>query len=53
MAYINSRPYDFEMEKNVSLRQIDAKALLRLRETGKADFNLPEVCLSTLFVLSQ
>ncbi|KAK4161606.1 hypothetical protein QBC43DRAFT_357472 [Cladorrhinum sp. PSN259] len=45
MAYLNERPaHAFEISKNVSLRQLDAAALLSLRETGDSGvFELPEL----------
>ncbi|KAG8532347.1 uncharacterized protein KY384_002832 [Bacidia gigantensis] len=42
-TYHEKRSHDFELVKNVSLRQISPAALLTLRETGKAEFTLPEV----------
>ncbi|KAF5679378.1 toxin subunit [Fusarium heterosporum] len=42
-AYMEKRLHDFEIVKNISLRQIRPWALLNLRETGAADFDLPEV----------
>jgi hypothetical protein len=42
-AYQESRGYDFEVSKHVSLRQVNPMALLRLRETGICEFALPEV----------
>ncbi|KAL6795809.1 hypothetical protein GGI42DRAFT_356796 [Trichoderma sp. SZMC 28013] len=42
-AYMEQRCHDFELVKNISLRQIRPWALLRLRETGTAEFDLPEV----------
>jgi len=45
-AYMPDRGYDYEVTKNVSLRQLDSMALLRLRELGIAEFTLPEM-LST------
>ena len=42
-AYQESRGYDYEVSKHVSLRQINPMALLRLRETGTCEFALPEV----------
>ncbi|USP80417.1 hypothetical protein yc1106_07691 [Curvularia clavata] len=34
---------DFQISKNVSLRQVDPWALLQLQETGRAEFALPEM----------
>ncbi|KAI8627524.1 hypothetical protein F5Y19DRAFT_477394 [Xylariaceae sp. FL1651] len=42
MAYLNNQPYDFEIEKNISLRQLHPLGLLALRATGTVEFNLPE-----------
>jgi hypothetical protein len=42
-AYQEKRGYDYEISKPVSLRQIDPLALLELRETGKCQFELPEI----------
>ncbi|KAL7928243.1 putative toxin subunit [Trichoderma chlorosporum] len=42
-AYMEQRLHDFELVKNISLRQIRPWALLTLRETGAAEFDLPEV----------
>ncbi|PLB53295.1 putative toxin subunit [Aspergillus steynii IBT 23096] len=42
-AYMEQRLHDVEVVKNVSLRQIRPWALLELRETGTAEFDLPEV----------
>ncbi|BAU54874.1 PA14 domain protein [Mucilaginibacter gotjawali] len=42
-AYQQNRGYDFEISKNISLRQIDPIALLTLRTTGTCQFELPEV----------
>lgn len=46
-AYLLKPAYDFELTKNVSLRQLDPLALISLRETATATFSLPE----TLFDL--
>ncbi|KAK3937415.1 hypothetical protein QBC46DRAFT_319727 [Diplogelasinospora grovesii] len=42
-AYIADRGYDFEVVKNVSLRQVDPMQLIYLRETGACEFAVPEV----------
>lgn len=42
LSYLNETRHDFEMTKNVSLRQISPSALLSLRELGEATFDLPE-----------
>ncbi|KAI1109255.1 hypothetical protein F5Y14DRAFT_458457 [Nemania sp. NC0429] len=40
---MKGKPHDFEVKKNISLRQIDPWSLLRFQETGKTEFMLPEV----------
>lgn len=42
-AYMEKRPHDYEITKNISLRQIDPVALFSLRQTGSASFSLHEV----------
>ncbi|KAI9771436.1 MAG: hypothetical protein M1840_002056 [Geoglossum simile] len=42
-AYHETRGYDFEVTKNVSLRRINPLGLLKLREDGLCDFAIPEV----------
>ena len=42
-TYLESRGYDFEITKNVSLRQLSPLALMHLRQSGSCDFTLPEV----------
>ncbi len=42
-TYMEQRGYDYEITKNVSLRQIDPAALIALRETGKCTWDLPEI----------
>ncbi|RYP28224.1 hypothetical protein DL767_007313 [Monosporascus sp. MG133] len=42
-AYMEKSMHDFEVVKNVPLRQVRPWALLVLRETGTAEFDLPEV----------
>jgi len=42
-AYQEKRGHDFEVSKSISLRQINPKALLELKETGTCEFALPEV----------
>ena len=42
-AYVEKRGHDFEITKNVSVRQVQPLALFTLRETGIAEFSLPEV----------
>lgn len=41
-AYMEKRPHDYEISKNISLRQIDPAALFSLRQTGTAAFSLSE-----------
>ncbi|KAK0651020.1 hypothetical protein B0T16DRAFT_453525 [Cercophora newfieldiana] len=42
-SYISSKGHDYEIVKNISLRQIDPLQLLHLREEGVARFAVPEV----------
>jgi hypothetical protein len=42
-AYQAERGYDFEISKTISLRQLNPYALLRLRETGSCQIDVPEV----------
>lgn len=42
-AYQEKRAYDYEVTKQISLRQVNPMALLELRETGTCEFALPEV----------
>lgn len=42
-AYQNERGYDYEITKHFSLKQLDPLALIKLRETGKCEFVMPEV----------
>ncbi|KAF4626578.1 hypothetical protein G7Y89_g11580 [Cudoniella acicularis] len=42
LAYRNKRGHDFELAKNISLRQLDRWALVMFRETGRTTFSLPE-----------
>lgn len=42
-AYVADRGYDYEVTRHVSMRQIDPRALLLLRDTGTAEFSIPEV----------
>ncbi|KAI9766290.1 MAG: hypothetical protein M1839_004995, partial [Geoglossum umbratile] len=48
-SYLDNRNHDFEISKNVSLRQIRPWALLSLRENGLAEFSLPEVLFDVDF----
>ncbi|KAF3262426.1 hypothetical protein TWF192_007101 [Orbilia oligospora] len=43
LAYMERKPHDYEIRKNVSLRQIDPIQLHELRETGTAEFEIPEI----------
>ncbi|MDB5616720.1 neuraminidase-like domain-containing protein [Tardiphaga sp.] len=42
-AYQSERGYDFEVVKEISLKQVDPLALLQLRQTGVCEFAVPEV----------
>jgi hypothetical protein len=42
-AYMEKRGHDFEVTKNISLRQLNPFALLQFRATGTCEFDLPEV----------
>jgi hypothetical protein len=42
-AFQEKRGHDFEISKSISLRQLNPVALLKLRETGFCEFDLPEV----------
>lgn len=42
-TYIADRGYDYEITKNVSLRQLDPLQLIILRQTGICNFDIPEV----------
>lgn len=42
LFYNENRFHDFEISKDISLRQLSAKALLELRQKGVATFDLPE-----------
>lgn len=41
-AYLDRNVRERELTKHISIRQISPAALLRLRETGSCDFDLPE-----------
>ncbi|KAF5982605.1 toxin subunit [Fusarium coicis] len=41
-AHFGTRDHDFEISKNISLRQIDPYALLKLRLTGRTSFSFNE-----------
>lgn len=42
-AHLASKPYDYEILKDVSLRELQPLQLLLLRETGYAEFEIPEL----------
>ena len=42
-AHQEKRGHDYEVSKSISLRQINPKALIDLKETGTCEFALPEV----------
>ncbi|MCR6544585.1 neuraminidase-like domain-containing protein [Dehalobacterium formicoaceticum] len=42
-AYQNERGYDYEVSKQISLYQLNPLAVMQLRETGKCEFEIPEV----------
>ncbi len=42
-AYNEKRGHDYEITKQISLRQINPLALIELKETGTCEFALPEV----------
>ncbi|MGK9486328.1 neuraminidase-like domain-containing protein [Bacillus tropicus] len=42
-AYQNERGHDYEITKHLSLYQINPLAIMQLRETGKCEFEIPEV----------
>ncbi|KAL7917362.1 hypothetical protein ACQKWADRAFT_325904 [Trichoderma austrokoningii] len=42
-AYHKSKSHDYEISKDISLRQLDPWALLQLQETGHVNFSLPEL----------
>ena len=41
-AYVEKKPYDYEITKHVSLKQLNPLALIQLREEGVCEFSLPE-----------
>lgn len=43
LAYLDRNKRELELTKHVSLAQIDPAALLTLRNTGRCDFEIPEV----------
>ncbi|PRT40155.1 Tc toxin subunit A-related protein [Bacillus wiedmannii] len=42
-AYQNERGHDYEISKHLSLYQLNPLAIIQLRETGKCEFEIPEV----------
>ncbi|KAF5574084.1 PA14 domain-containing protein [Fusarium pseudocircinatum] len=42
-AYLMRSSYDYEIVKNISLRQLNPEALLNLRTNGTVTFDIPEV----------
>ncbi|KAF5576786.1 toxin subunit [Fusarium pseudoanthophilum] len=42
-AYLERSSYDYEIVKNISLRQLNPEALLNLRADGTVTFDIPEV----------
>ena len=42
-AYQEKRGFDFEIVKNISLRQLNPLELITLRETGQCEFAVPEI----------
>ncbi|WYZ36402.1 hypothetical protein EsH8_XIV_000002 [Colletotrichum jinshuiense] len=42
-AFLHTPAHDFELSKNISLRQLDPQALMALRDTGTAIFSIPEM----------
>jgi|GEM_PF-475368 len=42
-AYHENRGHDFEVVKPISLQLLNPLALIELRETGKCEFNVPEI----------
>ena len=42
VAYLDNNRREFEISRNVSLRQIDPMALIALRATGSCELNVPE-----------
>lgn len=43
LAYLGEKRHDFELTKNISLRQLDPASLISLRELGDATFEVPEL----------
>ncbi|KAM7187809.1 hypothetical protein V8F33_011024 [Rhypophila sp. PSN 637] len=43
LAYLGEKRHDFELTKNVSLRQLSPAGLISLRELGDATFEIPEL----------
>jgi len=42
VAYMESNKREYELTKHISLSMLDPLALVKLRETGVCDFNIPE-----------
>ncbi|KAJ4982592.1 toxin subunit protein [Stagonosporopsis vannaccii] len=42
-TYLDTRGYDYEIVKSISLRGLDPLSLIRLREQGTCDFSLDEI----------
>jgi hypothetical protein len=42
-AYMECRSHEYEISKSISLRQIQPRALLELRESGSTTFEIPEI----------
>lgn len=42
-AYVETKGYDYEITKHVSLMQVNPLALIELKESGVCEFDLPEV----------
>lgn len=43
VAHLERNRRELEITKHISLRQLDSLALMKLRETGECNFNIPEV----------
>ncbi|MDZ4823623.1 MAG: hypothetical protein SH856_09200 [Flavobacteriales bacterium] len=48
-AYMDQNKREYEITKHISLAQLDPLALIKLRSTGIADFEIPEVLYSMDF----
>jgi hypothetical protein len=49
VSYLNENRRELEIVKHVSLRQLDGAALLRLRNDGECEFEIPEALLDIDF----